>query len=143
MIYEISNPSDCITIEADDELVACVAVLLLGSGKYGLVRQDGATVLSIFLLGGADAWIAERVGDNLDEWIEAHSTELATVLDTAMVVSVGLRAPLLKAIAAAGGDRQGALAAFNEERRTSMNDICGRARRLAARLREPAEAPTC
>jgi hypothetical protein len=36
--YEISNPSDPITIQADDDMVAAAAGLLLGEGRYGIKR---------------------------------------------------------------------------------------------------------
>lgn len=36
MIYEVINPSDVVTFEADDLAIARAAVLLVGRGQYGI-----------------------------------------------------------------------------------------------------------
>ena len=136
MLYEVINPSDCVTLEADDELVACVATLLLGQGRYGL-KSDNANkqVLPImFHQSALDDWLKEKQ-IVLDDFIDQHSVELAECLESALVCSMTSRAALIKAIEASGGDKKAAFATYNEERRTSMNNICGRAAQLASYCR--------
>ena len=41
MIFEIINPSDKYTIEAEDWQVACVVNLIVGRGQYALQEIDG------------------------------------------------------------------------------------------------------
>ena len=66
MKYEIINPSDPYTLEADDLHIAAVAVCLLGGGKYALRPTDHPdieeTSVPIFLFGGHDAWFLKRFG---------------------------------------------------------------------------------
>lgn len=64
MKFEIVNPSDPYTMEADDLQIAAVAVCLLGNGKYmakGQGRDDGQDV-PFFLFGGVDEWFIEKFG---------------------------------------------------------------------------------
>lgn len=144
-IYEISNPSDPVTLETDNELVAAVAVLLLGEGKMGLHRDDGETVLPIFLLAGPediDAWAKERgIEDGmqgLQGFVDEHRLEMAEVFETALVGKPGDRRSIMAALKAGGGDLKKALAAWNEEQRSSLNDICGVCFQYAERFREAA-----
>ena len=66
MKFEIINPSDPYTMDADDLIVAAVAVCLLGNGKYGLdaLGEDSniSNNVPIFLLGGHDEWFTSRFG---------------------------------------------------------------------------------
>lgn len=105
MKYEIINPSDECYIVAYDENIACVSVLLLGMGCYGLKDTDGNTVLPIFILGGADEWIDEHIG-NLEEFMLKNKSAIADCLRTV----------------------------YYPEERTSLNDIQGRALKLAEDL---------
>jgi hypothetical protein len=85
VLYEISNPSDAITIEHDDEMVASVAVLFVGKGAYGLKRTDGTQAMPIFLLGGAQDWLASRSID-LDSYVPAHLADIASALESVRYV---------------------------------------------------------
>lgn len=107
--YEIINPSDYCTITAEVELVAAVAVLMIGEGNYGLGEIDGERLMPLFPFGGHEPWLRERGVDDLGAWILAHEPELADALD-----SVSLRP---------GAER------------SSLNDICGYAKQLAGMLR--------
>lgn len=111
MLYEISNPSDAITIEHDDELVAAVAVLCIGEGRYGLVRPDGTQAMPIFLLGGAEAWLATK-GIELELYFTTRVDDIATALESVRYV----------------------------RSQTSLNGIVAYAHGLAARLRAKAVA---
>ncbi|MFH1422721.1 MAG: hypothetical protein ABIH42_08440 [Planctomycetota bacterium] len=41
MKFEIINPSDRCFVEGDDFKTVCIAVIVLGDGKYGLRQVDG------------------------------------------------------------------------------------------------------
>jgi hypothetical protein len=134
-IYEIINPSDCVTLETENEEAAIAATIVLGGGAYGLRRDDDETVCPIMLFGGAD-WVQEKFGD-LGVWVDANAADVADVLDTAMCCSMGDR----RAVGAAlrglpAEERRTRLAAYNDERRSSLNNICGAAANYAKQLRE-------
>lgn len=131
MLYEVINPSDKVTLETESEPAAIAAVLLLGRGKYGLSNEKGETVVPIFLLGGYDAWAKEK-GYDLGKVIEEASPEIAKALESSAVCSLSNRSALKAAL----GDDPGAVARWNEAKRTSMNDLCGAARSIAKHLRE-------
>lgn len=69
MKFEIINPSDPYTIEADDLEIAAVAVSLLGDGKYPLVGLGDAAGQDMppFLFGGHDEWFIENFGGDFEE----------------------------------------------------------------------------
>jgi hypothetical protein len=132
MIYEISNPSDCVTIESDDESAAAISVLLIGQGGCGLTREDGESALPIMLFGGEEhlkALLAEHgIGEgleyaDLDEYIRANRLAMASALNSAIYCSMSDRKGIAAAVKAVGGDYQKAMAAFNDEKRTSLNNI--------------------
>lgn len=119
-IYEVSNPSDPITMAAEIDAVAACAGLLLGRGKYGVNRKaDGETVLPIFLLGGFEGW-AESVQFDAGD-IAARWRDIVTCLRT---VAVGSPPEDVR------GDRD-KLAAWNDKHRSSMNDISAAAQQIA------------
>lgn len=114
MRYEICNPSDPYEMTCDDHEVAAIAVTLLGRGAYPLIGKDGDGSRDVphFLFGGVDTWFRETFGRSYEESID-HV--LATKVD-------GLIAAL---------DSVTLLVAH----RSSTNNIGGRARTIAERLR--------
>jgi len=114
MQFEIINPSDPYTMTAPDLEVAAVAVSLLGDGKYPLkgLGDDAGQDVPPFLFGGHDEWFASKFGMNYEATAEHvlnhRAGELAESLDS---VTLG------------------------KERRSSLNDIGGRARSLATAVR--------
>jgi hypothetical protein len=132
-LYEISNPSDPVTFEADEDWVAALAVAILGSGRMGCTSSDGRQVLPIFLFGGGDTWLEDNYEGLLGK---ARSAEgrlaVAAALESTAVCSLSARSALRAAV---GEDRE-ALERWNEAKRSSMNNICGRARDLARWLRD-------
>jgi len=74
MKFELINPSDPYTLEADDLEVAAVACCFLGDGKYGLdaLGEDAnkGNNVPIFLLGGHDEWFMSKFGRNFDATAE-------------------------------------------------------------------------
>ena len=134
MIYEVINPSDPVTLEADDVEVAQVACLLLGKGAYALHDEDSEEVMPLFLLGG------------LDEWAEQHEFDMGRIRqDKLLAVIACLESAACceirdrQAILAAVGDDHEALARYNDTKRSSLNDICGWAFKLAAGLKDVEE----
>lgn len=139
-VYEISNPSDMCTI-VGEKLVAAVAVLMLGEGTYGLKDANEETVMPLFILGASpDPWLREHGidgADDLPRYIAEHEIELADALDS---VLYGDRALFEEGIALIEGDEKRKLwrQKWNDARRSSMNNIAGRAEQFAKILRQRA-----
>lgn len=116
MLYEVVNPSDPVFLEAEDPLVAAVSTLLLGEGLYGCKTPEGAVVLPLLAFGGdaaLESWCASK-GIRLDVFLHARKAEVASCLASAALPP--------------------------GRKRSSLNDICGAARNLAARLAPSAGA---
>jgi hypothetical protein len=135
MIYEISNPSDPITIEYDDEKVAIAAILYLGRGKLGLTDEEGRDVLPVFLLAGDDyieQWMKEK--GIVDDFVTENKAKIADCLDTAVVGGIMDRKGIIAAISKEE-DYRGAIERWNDVQRTSLNDIAGAAFEMADAIR--------
>lgn len=115
--YEICNPSDPYTMEADDLEVAAVAVFALGGGHYPLLDKDGATVVPAFLFGGSAEWVAETFSCTVDELFERVKGQKRAALVAA-----------LDSVQIPGG-----------RERSSLNDIGGRAKKIVKALSTPPE----
>lgn len=117
MKFEIANPSDPYTMEADDLQVAAVACCLLGNGKYGLTGLEGDAGLDvpIFLVGGHDEWFVSKFGmsyeDTATHALNHRNDALARAFES---VTLG------------------------RDERSSMNDIGGKARDIAQAIRRKA-----
>jgi hypothetical protein len=108
MRREVSNPSDYATIEYKDMLAACLAVCIVGNGKYGIVDDEGDQGMPIFLFGGHDEWFTSKFGMDFETaFAQTDKEKIAAALE-----SMQLR-----------GER------------SSMNDFCGRAHEMAKALR--------
>jgi hypothetical protein len=148
MIYEIINPSDAYTIVADDLKVAAVACVLLGRGQYGLepLEDDGERV-PFMLFGSPDAWFQEHFGADLqatmDEVVENRAGELADCLDSCLIGKLASRREYERALELIESEENRAKfrTERHDERRTSLNDIGGRAYQMAKKLREKAANP--
>lgn len=141
MIYEIINPSDKATFEAPDDNVAAAAALLLGDGFYGCEREDGESLHTLVVFGG-EAAIKHCLGlyfppdGNINAFMDARGGEVAAALDTLMYCGAGERKALEAAFDGLGAaDRIERLRKYNDERRSSLNDIGRHARQLAENLR--------
>jgi len=132
-VYEIINPSDHVILQCDDDLVAAIAVLVLGQGKYGL-RRDAekagdpeVTALPVFILGGHEAWLKAKGIPSMAQlgiWVREHGLQIAACLDTAFYGTPRDFAALTKAIEKLPEDKRGgAIEQWNETKRTSMNNI--------------------
>lgn len=138
MICEIVNMSDPVSFKAPDFKTAAAVVLLLGNGQYGL-EHDGPDKLP--MLFGVGDFIDETWPDGMAEWLNGdHGPSVIEALRSTAVV-----------VRSAYPPRTDNIEAWNEAHRSSLNDICGRARRLAAAMEgkregqplDPREAAAC
>ncbi len=124
-IYEINNPSDFATLKADDAKVGQAACLVLGQGKYGLTRvSTGETVLPVLLFG-------EFPGElGLRDFVNAHKTEIVACLRSVLLGHD--RQTLEEAMALVTPEQaKQLLTSYHDRHRTSLNDICARAWKIA------------
>jgi hypothetical protein len=146
-LYEISNPSDPYTMECTDDLIAGVATLFLGDGKYMLKTVDRPQpekpLVPLLIFGGEEAlqqWCDEHgIGavSGLSDWAIDHAEAIATALDSVAIGSVEERRSFEKVLACISSDEERAKArnVHHDEKRSSMNDIGRRAKALAKALR--------
>lgn len=146
-LYEISNPSDPYTMECTDDLIAAVATLFLGDGKYMLKPVDRPQpekpLVPVLFFGGEEAlqqWCEEHgIGgvSNLSDWAIDHAEAIATALDSVAIGSVEERRSFERVLACISSDEERAKArdVHHDEKRSSMNDIGRRAKGLAKSLR--------
>jgi hypothetical protein len=135
-LYEIVNPSDPVTFEAPSDEVAAAAVLSLGEGFYGCQGEDDRRVLPIlaFFSGAFEPWAKENPSVMAVLSAEPGSEAalaVAAALESTAVCSLENRAALVAAV----GRDPGAVDRWNEARRSSLNNICRAARKLAGRIR--------
>lgn len=128
--YEIANPSDPYTMQAEDFNVAAVTVAILGNGAYGI---PGTPILF-----GWDQWLKEREID-LPKFIDARLTEIIACLESVMIGRESDRTEAEEALAAIVEENRAEwLKKRHDQRRSSMNDIGGKAQQWAKALREKA-----
>lgn len=141
--YKIVTPSDRVIVTSDDELVAAIAVLFLGEGRYGLRRvDDDESVLPIFLFGGAEEWLKERGIDDIGTYLREHATQIAVVLESAFYGSASELRALDAALAGQPDDAAAkARRTYNDMRRSSMNNIGTACLAYAERFRQIAAKP--
>jgi hypothetical protein len=152
-IYELINPSDPITYAADEDIVACAVGLLLGAGKAGMQRvgaePEALEVLPILLFASEEATRAVLKArgldiDTLNQWIYDHYEAVASCLESALYGSARDR-ELFDAMTAglSPDERRRRQTAWNDRKRSSVNDYSTYSIQLAARLRgRPLSTPT-
>jgi hypothetical protein len=87
MRLEISNLSDKATIDCSDRVAACLAVVVLSGGAYGIIDDDGNNGMPIFLFGGHDEWFQKEFGNTFKETLkEVGNNRIADALDTVQLV---------------------------------------------------------
>ena len=109
MKYNLVNPSDTITVESDNEKAAIAATLLVGEGYYGLIDDNNKNICQMIAFGGGDKFMQDTFGGfaAYDDYIKSDAAAVADCLLTFKLV----------------------------RERSSMNDICDRAHRMAQLLR--------
>ena len=142
MIYEIINPSDKYTLEAGEFLTACIACVVVGGGQYSLEPlEEGGEKMPLFLFGGGEAWFEERFGKTVQELFDNQPTDkLAQCLESVMIGGLDDRKNYYDALALIDdpAKKQEWRDKWHDQRRSSLNDIGGRAWKFAERLRETA-----
>jgi hypothetical protein len=135
--WEIINPSDRCTLQARDFPTAAASCQLLGEGRYGLdPERDDQPRCPLLIFGGHEDFIAEHFGGDLSQWIDGHLDAIVECLDSVLLGDFSRRADYDAAVAAI--DDPIKLAAFRRswaDKRSSLNDICGRAAQIADGLR--------
>ena len=122
MKFNLVNPSDPYTLEADDFEIGAVVVCLLGNGKYpadalGDDANKGNNVPP-FLFGGHDEWFEARFGGTYESVVQKCLKERADSVARAFEsVTLG------------------------SKERSSLNDIGGNARELAKAVRAQYACP--
>ena len=126
-VYDIANPSDPYTIKGPF-MPCAIAVVLLGNGAYGI---KGTPILF-----GWDSWLKENGIENLEFYIDTHALEIADALDTVLIGNERDREEVEGTLAMLAPERHKEwLAQRHDKKRSSLNDIGGRARKYADRLR--------
>ena len=124
MILEIINPSDAVTIEADDIVAAGLCTILICSGKCGLENENGESVMPIFLFGGANDWLKEKGVTDIDTYISANYSKMVDVCDSLVYGSISQRGLFKTAISHMKPEEIPAFkAAWNDIKRSSLNDF--------------------
>jgi hypothetical protein len=142
MLYEIVNPSDPYTIEAPTLAIAAAACLLLGDGQYGFDSLDeGGQSIPALAFGGSKEWFEKHFGRDVDSVIGQVMAEqraaLADCMDSCLIGNADDRElfrDATKSICDAD-ERYSYWFAYHDKRRSSMNDIGGRAKAWGKKLR--------
>lgn len=148
MLYEIINMSDAYTIEAKDLELAFVACILLGSGQYAFQPlEDEGTGVPIFMFGGIDEFcqkhFSKSAGAIMDGVMELRSQELADCLDSCLIGGRENRQTYFDGLELIDDPvkRETWKKKWHDERRSSLNDIGGRAYEMAKKIRDKAANP--
>lgn len=142
--YEVVNPSDAATIIADEDVVAAVAVLVLSSGRYGVERVDGKPLdcpAPLIVFGGEQAyaeWCEQALGETLDNWLRTRRADVAVCLASCLYGDAQDRASYDNAIELIESEQGKSeyRRRWEDDRRSSMNQICKRAWSMARQLKD-------
>lgn len=147
MIYKIVNISDPYTIEAMSFDVAAVACFILGAGQYSFEPvDDKAPGVPMFLFGGSNEWAKETFQKNIQQLIDGTITEknqeLADCLDSCLYGHVDDRMTYLKGLELIDDPDKRKFWRDNWlDKRSSLNNIGGRAFAMARKFREGSTTP--
>lgn len=137
MIYDLINPSDPITFEAPDLKIAALVTIVLGGGQYAAEPEDDGTEgVPVMMFGGGPEWWSAHFDEPLDGAGDRDGVRLAAALRSvccANRVDRRLYDSALRAITDPAA-REAFVAEWNDQKRSSMNDIMGRAHHVAAKL---------
>lgn len=141
MLYEIINPSDPYTFEAESYAVASLAVLVLGNGQLGVERIDGtemSTSTPFVAFSSqpdedADAWARSVFGGkSLSEALDANMRAVGTALSSVLIGRKTDRVLYDAAVANMNETQKDDYTRlWHDRKRNSMNDIGARARKIA------------
>lgn len=140
MIYSIANPHDQLTIESESLEIAAVAVAIMGTGKYGLLDENGDTVMPTFITGGHEEWFTEQFGHSFAasmEWATSaeHMLELVEALDSVVCGSRDEYSLLRAEAKEAGKNINEVRSEWHGRQVTSTIDVAVHAWEVSAHLR--------
>lgn len=136
--YEVINPSDKVTFACEDQATAAVVIILLGNGQYaGDCHEDESKNIPLFMFGGFEEWWKEFGGGiSLDSYTDKNITAIADALETCMCMGISERKAIEEAKNHMSEDEyRKYIDKINDDNRSSLNDICGRAKKIADKLR--------
>lgn len=151
MLYAIINPSDAYTFIGANDLVAGLAVLILGEGQYGCARinpddyNEETQVLPIMIFGEPDnitAWVLEHSDyPSFEAAMENNLWQVASALDSVVIGDANDRALYQSARAKMSETDQATYAEeWHDKKRSSLNDIHKSARAISTALNERVSA---
>ena len=138
-VYEIINPSDMMTIEAEELKVAVISILHVSNGAYGLENvDDEKDEFPIFLLGGWREWWKEKYKDDPDEYADKHEKEIIDCLNSVMLGDANDRKLYKTGIDLMKDEesKETFKKQWHETKCSSMNDIAGACWQTAKLLKE-------
>jgi hypothetical protein len=141
VLYELVNPSDACTFQAPNTLIATLVTVVLGGGQYSATLLDtdapGHRDVPFFMFGGFDEWWATHGdGGPSDGAADRAGAAFTEALRSVCYGSASTRRLFDSALAAIDdpAKRAAFIAQWNDEKRSSLNNIMGRAHALADRL---------
>ncbi len=146
MLYEIINPSDPYHFEAHDLEVAAICIAILGKGMYGAtplddkgeILEDEMTI-PMFMF-GADDWFMKQFGVtftvSMDRVMKDRKLDLMHALESVTLGSFKDRMFVVDALNSIDDPVKKELfkKKWLDEKRTSLNNIGGRADSLVKSL---------
>jgi len=119
MIFELINPSDPYTFEADSLEVAGYCACLLSTGFGAVCHETGERTPVMF---GWDEWLESRFID--DAWAREHAGEIAKAFDSFLIGDVNKRADVASMLAIIPEEKRQKWKEERQDRhRTSVNRI--------------------
>lgn len=137
-LLEIINPSDAYTISGEDIDAAILGTIYLGGGSYALKDEAGNSVLPLFLLGGVEEWFEKHRGLSFEAFAGSIPHErVAVALDSVLIGDFHDRRDHERVVQHITDKKELAaeMAKRHDAKRSSLNDIGGRAVQWAERLR--------
>lgn len=136
--YEIINPSDPYSFLAPDQQVATLVIVLLSPKFSGKCQEtpDGSEDVPFFMFGGFEDWWARTFDCDVKETLEGRSGEVVEALRSTLYGRPDARQEFERLVAdiPPGAARDTVRRNWNDERRTSLNDISAAAFQLADRI---------
>ena len=135
MIYNLVNMSDPYTFKADTLEVAALVCTVLGGGQYGVRSVDDELVVPI-CFGGIDEWFTNNFGHGVQKSADLHTEEdnlrynLITAFRSVVIGRLHEREEFDISYSSVSNPEEWR-AKRHDDRRTSMNDIGGRALQIA------------
>ncbi len=143
-LYDLINPSDPVTFYAPSFTVAAAATIILGEGKLGAspVGEEGEEVPLLAFADQAyfDGWVQGLGYESFSEMLNENRSETVACLRTFATVSPDERKIYDLALRAITDDekRTEFLEAWDDAKRSSLNQITNVAHRLADQLERKA-----